>query len=241
MKPTALLNSELFIEKSIETPSAPDAALRKFETMRPGAVPSGALRWKSAEEKGEQRRAWHLAVIAAHAKHPRVVLLAWVLMELSATDGFATAGDAYLASITKLPKKSIEAGLTQMERSGLIVRVHVPNPTRKSDFERRIYLAKAVIEKHASVSANRKETPLPAEGGDTPSRKGTEKKEGANKRYSFQRKRNHTVSEAARLDAERRAARARGESVNWLADAEGATASGGAGLEAPPLPLRAVA
>ena len=156
--------------------ATPPGGRRSFAIMRPNELPPDVLRWSSAQEKGKLRRAWHLAVVKEYGTRNRLLRLAWAVFELAATDGFASAGDGYLAAETGLQLKNVQLGLTQLHRAGAIVRVHVPE---NGGLRRRIYLSKTIINRHLGTPQRRGYSYPPPQGGrDTPML-GGQKEEGA--------------------------------------------------------------
>lgn len=190
-----------------------DKQARRFDIAKSNEWPSGALSWRNATEKGHRRRAWRQAVWRLFRSRGRTVTLAWALETLSGARGFAFASDAALARECDLPVNKVQAALTEMERAGAIVRCHV---SKGQAFERRIFLGAGII----SAAAD---TPQVGGGGippklglpDTPQVGGREERGRGNRRGLG------ATLDAARADAERRDARARGDSPgSWLLDDE---------------------
>jgi hypothetical protein len=199
-----------FKTEGTEPASAP---AREFRIIQPNQTPAGALMWRNSTEKGRARWLWRIGFKAMYGANPRHLLLGWCLEALSGRDGFSTASDSYLAKETGLPLKSVQAGLTAMDRSDAIIRVHV---AENGTFKRRIFLAEAMAERGRDTPCGRGYgAPSPIGGADTPCHRGREKRKGQTAEW----KRRLTPKDQARLDADRRAARARGEiSPHWLAD-----------------------
>jgi hypothetical protein len=204
---------ELEDERREEAPSASAAVPRQFRIMRPNQPAPGALEWRNSTEKGKARLLWRIRFQTTYGSHPRHLLLGWSLYALSEKHGFATAGDSYLAKENGLPLKSVQAGLTTLDRAGAIIRVHVAENNR---FKRRIYLAQEMAERGRDTPCGRGYTaPRTTGGRDTPHHRGTEKRQAEKAKC----KRRLTTKDQARLEADRRAAKARGElPLHWLAD-----------------------
>ncbi len=117
---------------------------RRFSVCKASELPpSAALSW-SAQQRSRSLLAFQRAVFERVGGVARALRLAWVLQGLSASNGYATAGDKYLAEKTGMqttegrPAKHLQEILKLLEDRGLIIRVHVPRGS--NGFDRRIYL-----------------------------------------------------------------------------------------------------
>ncbi|MBL8573001.1 MAG: hypothetical protein JNM13_04930 [Hyphomicrobiaceae bacterium] len=67
-------------------------------------------------------RNWQAAVLSVCKGKARALALAWALNDLIGAAGFATVGDAALATLTGLDVRNVGHGLKDLERAGLIRR-----------------------------------------------------------------------------------------------------------------------
>jgi hypothetical protein len=201
--------------------------LRTFRVVPSDHWPAGALAWTSARQRGVLRRLWRIAVMRRFSESSRVLRLAWALQELAADKGYAFSTDAHLASETRVPAGKVERALKELQDAGCIIRVHVSKSGR---FQRRIFLAAAIIGPTLDGRQSEPGTPATVAGQDTLHGGpfgtlhggGTE---DTRKTRAYRYPRNYTVrstvAEAAEADAARRAARARGDRPSpWFSDGE---------------------
>lgn len=192
-------------------------AKRHFQVATPQEWPEGALSWRNDTEKGYRRKAWRIGIMRKYAEHARFLRVCWMLESLSSSRGYAFPTDKALGKQCGLPVNKVQAVLTELERNGAIVRVHVPNG---ASFQRRIFLGEKAAEialdtpHHGGMPTPPTATPEipPTVGGEKGNRRDQRDGLGA------------TVL-AASADARRREARARGETSNaWMFD-DGADAA----------------
>jgi hypothetical protein len=182
------------------------AALKRLFRLCSDAPPPEALTWSDDQQKRIRRRRWRQATMQFLGPRARLLRVAWILYDLSGQKGYAYAGNTTLAVAADMPIKKLEAALTQLERGGVIVRAHF---AKGESTDRRIYLPTGVLKCRADTPQNGRDACPPKTGvKNTPHPGGTEIKE---RRSLVRQHRAPSTVGLAQRDAERRAARARGE------------------------------
>jgi hypothetical protein len=199
MRPAALIDKDPIQTSSDETAPVVQPTRRPRPVMVEAGPPPEAVTWTSKEDRAEMIKIWRHAVFGRFGTQGRTLRLAWILTDLVVKRGFAYAGDEHLEAETRVHADGVERALTALERAGAILRVH---RSEKGKARRRIYLARRIIEDDPETRQV---------GGRSPANLAGKIQKDTKTRV---RARN---ANAARADAQRRDARARGETVNsWL-------------------------
>lgn len=169
--------------------------------------PPGALTWSDARGRAKALHSWRLGCLRELGRSAHQLRVAWALEQLFAVkEGFAFPSNSHLAKATGLAENHVEAAITALDRAGAIIRTRLrEGPTRGG---RRIFPARAI-----AIDAPR------VLGGEQPP-KFRPPSSGGLKNNREQRGISAGLSREAfraRQEAERRAARERGEPVRgWL-------------------------
>jgi hypothetical protein len=160
--------------------------------------PPGALLWLDKKSKAQALHSWRRGLSRTFAERARALRVAWALEWLFTDAGFAYASDAYLEHETGLPLNKVQAGLSDLESGGAIIRAHV---WIDGKLHRRIFPATAVALKlHPTVGGS-----VTPQGGPK-----AHPTVGGLNTYRTQNRISSTLI-ASRMDAQRREARERGE------------------------------
>lgn len=160
------------------------------------AMPAGAMTWKSKRDKAKLLDTWRVQIGKTFSDSPRVLRVAWALEWLFTDDGYAYATDSFFAQKLDVPLKKIQAAMTELERSGGIVRASVYVRNR---LQRRIWPSSKILQ---SIPPTVGGIHTPHDGSQhTPHGGGTEY---LRKKPASQNFRISSVADAARRDAERR-------------------------------------
>jgi len=100
--------------------------------------PEGALTWGSAAERKHLLKLWRSAVLRTISNGSQLKL-AWILRDAVTSKGFAYMGDSYLKDEMACARNTVQVSFSDLEKVGAIIR------TKGS--ERRVYLAKAIVER----------------------------------------------------------------------------------------------
>lgn len=130
------MNEALF---QVQDDAPPTTATRTF--IAHTAVPAEALTWHDHRERSECLRRWRIGVSRRFAREARCLRVAWILEALFHRDGFAFPTDSYMAAELELPVNKIQSALTDLERSGSIIRASIMAGGRAL---RRIWPAKEI-------------------------------------------------------------------------------------------------
>lgn len=88
-------------------------------------TPPSAITWRTASQKAKRLEVWRDEVGRAFPESGRILRLAWALEWLFSHKGFAYATDGFLSQKLAIPVNKIQSCLTELERSGAIVRASV--------------------------------------------------------------------------------------------------------------------
>jgi hypothetical protein len=161
--------------------------------------PPGALTWRSPRERFQLLLAWRTACIRMLDREARQVRLAWFLEGLFHRNGYCNASNGFLAQRSRIAENKVQEAVAALQVAGAIVRKRVGR-------ERQIWPCNRILEAARLTPPSRGSLIHPREG--TPVT-GVQNTKSTNRRRSGSVT---TVMSAARLEAERRAARERGES-----------------------------
>ena len=91
-----------------------------------GDTPANALSWRTRSEKAKALDGWRIEVGMTFPESARVLRIAWALEAMFGSNKrYARVTDSYLSRKLGIPLKKIQASMTKLERSGLIVRASI--------------------------------------------------------------------------------------------------------------------
>jgi hypothetical protein len=127
--------------------------------------PKGALTWEQADVYGGQMgrlfREWRAACFWRWRRDLIVRSLTVVLPEYAISKGFAYPGNKLLAEQCWTSKEAIDHALTRMIAKASLIRVHAIVSGRDKT-ERRLYLAKGIVDEFGRFNERRKLTISPS-------------------------------------------------------------------------------
>jgi hypothetical protein len=95
-----------------------------------GDTPANALSWRTRSEKAKALDGWRIEVGMTFPESARVLRIAWALEAMFGSNKrYARVTDSGLSRKLGIPLKKIQASMTRLERSGLIVRASIARAT----------------------------------------------------------------------------------------------------------------
>lgn len=186
---------------------------KPLPVIREGEWPLDALQWRSRAEKSRALRLWRRSVARTFTTTTRPVRLALVLTGLFSDAGYCFASNSHLSAETGMPGNKVQEGLLELEAAGAIVRA---TTSLKDPNARRIFAGKRIVEAQGGTPDVGGTPPPPACVTGAPPALGVQ---NTKKRTSFTTTSKKGAREQAQLEAERRAAKERGEvGPRWFDD-----------------------